>query len=134
MSGRAASAASVEIDVVDGARSRHRSAIGWFVGNESHEGCTLTVSQNLYLVRRIQNGSVKPFPTLRRFYRLHPVAQEADMKYRGANFAAISLGLFVGFSQVAAVDAAEVKVFTARAIWTVLDRSGLNSSAQQDTS
>src|SRR5882724_8005723 len=25
-------------DVVDGARSRHRSAIGWFVGNESHEG------------------------------------------------------------------------------------------------
>jgi hypothetical protein len=26
------------IDVVDGARSRHRSAIGWFVGDESHEG------------------------------------------------------------------------------------------------
>jgi hypothetical protein len=25
-------------DVVDGARSRHRSAIGWFVGDESHEG------------------------------------------------------------------------------------------------
>jgi transposase len=24
-------------DVVDGARSRHRSAIGWFVGDESHE-------------------------------------------------------------------------------------------------
>src|SRR2546423_13446130 len=27
-----------ESDVVDGARSRHRSAIGWFVGDESHEG------------------------------------------------------------------------------------------------
>src|SRR5215831_18339168 len=27
-----------ESDVVDGARSRHRSAIGCFVGNESHEG------------------------------------------------------------------------------------------------
>jgi hypothetical protein len=26
------------IDVVDGARSRHRSAIGWFVGDESHQG------------------------------------------------------------------------------------------------
>ena len=26
------------IDVVDGARSRHRSAIGWFVEDESHEG------------------------------------------------------------------------------------------------
>ena len=25
-------------DVVDGARSRHRSAIGWFVEDESHEG------------------------------------------------------------------------------------------------
>src|SRR5215468_12472725 len=25
-------------DVVDGARSRHRSAIAWFVGDESHEG------------------------------------------------------------------------------------------------
>jgi hypothetical protein len=25
-------------DVVDGARSRHRSAIGWFVRDESHEG------------------------------------------------------------------------------------------------
>src|SRR5882672_7859219 len=25
-------------DVVDGARSRHRSAIGWFVGDESHQG------------------------------------------------------------------------------------------------
>src|SRR5262249_33303328 len=25
-------------DVVDGARSRHRSAIEWFVGDESHEG------------------------------------------------------------------------------------------------
>src|SRR6266571_3449021 len=25
------------VDVVDGARSRHRSAIGWFVGDESHE-------------------------------------------------------------------------------------------------
>ena len=27
-----------ESDMVDGARSRHRSAIGWFVGDESHEG------------------------------------------------------------------------------------------------
>jgi hypothetical protein len=26
------------VDVVDGARSRHRSAIGWFVGDESHQG------------------------------------------------------------------------------------------------
>ena len=26
------------IDVVDGARFRHRSGIGWFVGDESHEG------------------------------------------------------------------------------------------------
>ena|ERR1700738_942358 len=26
------------IDVVDGARSRHRGATGWFVGSESHEG------------------------------------------------------------------------------------------------
>jgi hypothetical protein len=25
-------------DVVDGARSQHRSAIEWFVGDESHEG------------------------------------------------------------------------------------------------
>ena len=28
---------SVAVDVVDGARSRHRSAIGWFVEDESHE-------------------------------------------------------------------------------------------------
>ena len=27
-----------DIDVVDGARSRHRGAIGWFVGDESHQG------------------------------------------------------------------------------------------------
>ena len=27
-----------ESEVVDGARSRHRSAIEWFVGDESHEG------------------------------------------------------------------------------------------------
>jgi hypothetical protein len=26
------------LDVVDGARFRHRSAIGWFVEDESHEG------------------------------------------------------------------------------------------------
>ena len=26
------------VDVVDGARSRHRGAIGWFVGDESHQG------------------------------------------------------------------------------------------------
>src|SRR2546429_4610755 len=32
------SAAMSAFDVVDGARSRHRSAIGWFVGDESHEG------------------------------------------------------------------------------------------------
>ena len=48
----------------------------------------------------------------------------ADMKNRGANFAAMSFGLFVGFAQVAAVDAAEIKVFTARAIWTVLEKVG----------
>ncbi|MFG3594524.1 hypothetical protein [Bradyrhizobium sp. RDI18] len=28
----------IAFDVVDGARSRHRSAIGWFVEDESHEG------------------------------------------------------------------------------------------------
>ena len=32
------SALASEIDVVDGARSRHRSVIGWFVEDESHEG------------------------------------------------------------------------------------------------
>jgi hypothetical protein len=32
------SSAISAIDVVDGVRSRHRSAIGWFVGDESHEG------------------------------------------------------------------------------------------------
>jgi molybdate transport system substrate-binding protein len=46
------------------------------------------------------------------------------MKKRGANFAATCLGLFVVFAQIAAVDAAEVKVFTARAIWTVLEKIG----------
>jgi molybdate transport system substrate-binding protein len=46
------------------------------------------------------------------------------MKKRGANFAAICLGLFVVFAQVATVVAAEVKVFTARAIWTVLEKIG----------
>src|SRR5258708_39196213 len=31
-------AVNSHFDVVDGARSRHRSAIGWFVEDESHEG------------------------------------------------------------------------------------------------
>src|SRR5262245_3214572 len=30
-------AGTAAFDVVDGARSRHRSAIAWFVGDESHE-------------------------------------------------------------------------------------------------
>ena len=35
---RQISASASAFDVVDGARSRHRGAIGWFVGDESHEG------------------------------------------------------------------------------------------------
>jgi molybdate transport system substrate-binding protein len=46
------------------------------------------------------------------------------MKYRCAHFAAIGFGLFVAFAHVTAIDAAEVKVFTARAIATVLDKIG----------
>jgi len=37
---------------------------------------------------------------------------------------AIGLGLFFSFSQVTAADAAEVKIFTARAIATVLNEIG----------
>ena len=46
------------------------------------------------------------------------------MKTRCANFAAISIGLFVAFARITAADAAEVKVFTAKAIATVLDKIG----------
>jgi hypothetical protein len=47
-------------DVVDGARSRHRSAIEWFVENESHQGAVhmqittidLDIAKNVFQVRR----------------------------------------------------------------------------------
>jgi hypothetical protein len=50
-----------ESDVVDGARSRHRSAIGCFVGNESHEGAVhmqittigLDIAKNIFQVHGI---------------------------------------------------------------------------------
>jgi hypothetical protein len=46
---------------VDGARSRHRSAIGWFVGEESHEGAVhlqittigLDIAKNVFQVHGI---------------------------------------------------------------------------------
>src|SRR5258708_25312204 len=49
------------IDVVDGARSRHRSAIGWFVKDESHEGSRhmqittigLDIAKNVFQVHGI---------------------------------------------------------------------------------
>src|SRR5271165_2370903 len=49
------------IDVVDGARSRHRSAIGWFVEDESHEGAIdmqvttigLDIAKNVFQVHGI---------------------------------------------------------------------------------
>ena len=34
-------------DVVDGAGSRHRSAIGWFVGDESHNNGTYRTTQDV---------------------------------------------------------------------------------------
>jgi hypothetical protein len=48
-------------DVVDGARSRHRSAIGWCVGDESHEGAIhmqfttigLDIAKNVFQVHGI---------------------------------------------------------------------------------
>jgi transposase len=48
-------------DVVDGARSRHRSAIGWFVADESHEGAVhmqittigLDIAKNVFQVHGI---------------------------------------------------------------------------------
>ena len=46
------------------------------------------------------------------------------MTNRCANFAATGVALFVALVQVTAVDAAEVKVFTARAIATVLEKVG----------
>ena len=46
------------------------------------------------------------------------------MTNRCANFAAIGVALFVAVARVTAVDAAEVKVFTARAIATVLAKIG----------
>jgi molybdate transport system substrate-binding protein len=46
------------------------------------------------------------------------------MKKRCINFAAIGFGLFVASAQVTAVDAAEVKVFTAKVIANVLDKIG----------
>ena len=49
------------VDVVDGARSRHRSAIGWFVADESHEGAVhmqittigLDIAKNVFQVHGI---------------------------------------------------------------------------------
>lgn len=46
------------------------------------------------------------------------------MKKRCSNFVATSFGILAAFTQVTVVDAAEVKVFTARAIATVLDKIG----------
>jgi transposase len=45
-------------DVVDGARSRHRSAIGWFVGDESHEGSRphLDIAENVFQVHGIDTS------------------------------------------------------------------------------
>src|SRR5437868_4344167 len=51
-------------DVVDGARSRHRSAIGWFVGDESHEGSRhmqittigLDIAKNVFQVHGIDSS------------------------------------------------------------------------------
>jgi molybdate transport system substrate-binding protein len=46
------------------------------------------------------------------------------MTMRCANVRAISIGLFVAFLQVTVGEAAEIKVFTARAVATVLDKVG----------
>jgi molybdate transport system substrate-binding protein len=46
------------------------------------------------------------------------------MKVRCRALAAVSFGLSIAFSQVSAANAAEVKVFTARAIATVLEKIG----------
>jgi molybdate transport system substrate-binding protein len=46
------------------------------------------------------------------------------MKMRWNVLAAVSFGLPVAFAQIAAANAAEVKVFTARAIATVLEKIG----------
>jgi hypothetical protein len=50
-----------ESDVVDGARSRHRSTIGWFVGDESHQGVVhmqittigLDIAKNVFQIHGI---------------------------------------------------------------------------------
>src|SRR6266513_55505 len=66
---------SVVIDVVDGARSRHRCAIGCFVGSESHEGAVqmqistigLDIAKNVFQVHGIDaNETVVVRKRLRR--------------------------------------------------------------------
>src|SRR5262249_46617677 len=57
-------AETAAFDVVDGARSRHRSAIGWFVGDESHEGSRpmqittigLDIAKNVFQVHGIDTA------------------------------------------------------------------------------
>src|SRR5467141_1627499 len=75
MNGRVASAAWIEFDVVDGARSRHRCAIGCFVGGESHEGAVqmqistigLDIAKNVFQVHGIDaNETVVVRKRLRR--------------------------------------------------------------------
>src|SRR5205807_8575008 len=75
-SGHAADiAAMTEFDVVDGARSRHRCAIGCFVGSESHEGADqmqistigLDIAKNVFQVHGIDaNETVVVRKRLRR--------------------------------------------------------------------
>src|SRR6266550_1007669 len=68
-------AAPTAIDVVDGARSRHRCAIGCFVGSESHEGAVqmqistigLDIAKNVFQVHGIDaNETVVVRKRLRR--------------------------------------------------------------------
>ena len=57
-------------------------------------------------------------------YRALSLPWEAAMRMRRNFLAAISFGLFLAFAPAVAADAAEVRVFTARAIATVLEKIG----------